>query len=302
MPQPATPDRFCTIHPRPSAGFTAPFRIGPGQPLAVIAGPCTLESLDLALTVGRVCRDACAQLRLPYIFKASFDKANRSSAASARGPGLAAGLDALAAVADRLGVPVTTDLHEPQQAEPVARVVDLLQIPAFLCRQSDLLAAAAHAAAAHARAVNVKKGQFLSPKEMLGPVRKLHEAGCDNVLLTERGTFFGYHRLVNDFTGLGDLMSLDGSAFGSPGSPPACFDVTHSTQLPGSGEQTGGRPDRAPALARAAVAAGVHAVFIECHPNPPAALSDAATQLPLDTIPALLASLARVREAVRDVI
>jgi 2-dehydro-3-deoxyphosphooctonate aldolase (KDO 8-P synthase) len=133
---------------------------------------------------------------------------------------------------------------------------------------------------------------------MLGPIRKLHEAGCDNVLLTERGTFFGYHRLVNDFIGVVDLMELDGSGFGSPGAPPVCFDATHSTQLPGNGEQTGGRPERAPMLARAAVAAGVHAVFLECHPSPKDALSDAATQLPLSDVPALLESLARVRAAV----
>ncbi|KAA0217418.1 MAG: 3-deoxy-8-phosphooctulonate synthase [Leptolyngbya sp. PLA3] len=274
-----------------------PVGIGPGQPLVIIAGPCTLESLDLAMEVGTRLRDACAALGLPYIFKASFDKANRSSVRSARGPGLEEGLDALAEVRRRLGVPVTTDLHAPEQADAVADVVDMLQIPAFLCRQTDLLVAAGHSAATRDRAVNVKKGQFLSPREMAGPVRKLHEAGCSNILLTERGTFFGYHRLVNDFTGLGDLMELDCSGFCSDPPPPVCFDVTHSTQLPGSGEQTGGRPDRAPLLARAAVAAGVHALFIEAHPNPPAALSDAATQLRLDTVPRLLAQLTRLRQS-----
>lgn len=277
--------RTCTV---------ASVRIGPGCPLAIIAGPCTLESLDLGLDVGARLRDACAQLGLSYIFKASFDKANRSSIRSARGPGIREGLDALAAIRDRLGVPVTTDLHLPEQAEPVAEVVDMLQIPAFLCRQTDLLMAAGQAARTHRRAVNVKKGQFLSPREMAGPVRKLHESGCDNVLLTERGTFFGYHRLVNDFAGLGDLMELDCSSFSTLGPPPVCFDVTHSTQLPGSGEQTGGRPERAPLLARAAVAAGVPALFIEAHPNPPEALSDAATQLPVRQLPALLTQVAAI--------
>lgn len=270
-----------------------PLTIGPGRPLAVIAGPCVLESLDLGLRVARVCRDACAAHGLPYVFKASFDKANRSSISSPRGPGLEQGLSWLERVGRELSVPVTTDIHDPTQADPVARVVDLVQIPAFLCRQTDLLAAAGRAAATHGRAVNVKKGQFMAPAEMTGPIRKLADAGCHNVLLTERGTFFGYHRLVNDFIGLGDLLELPAP----DGPPPVCFDCTHSTQQPGVGEQTGGRPERAPLLARAAVAAGVHAVFIECHPDPPRALSDAATQQPLDDIPALIASLASLRRA-----
>ena len=270
--------------------------IGAGRPLAVIAGPCTLESTEMGLAIGTLVRDACAQLGLAYVFKASFDKANRSSIASPRGPGVEAGLEGLAHIRETLGVPVTTDIHTPEQADAAARVVDVLQIPAFLCRQTDLLLAAGRAAAEHGRAVNVKKGQFVSPPEMAGPVRKLAEAGCVNTLLTQRGTFFGYNRLVNDFIGVGDMMALD--APGGP--PPVCFDVTHSTQLPGSGAQTGGRPERAPILARAAVATGVHAVFIECHPNPREALSDGATQLPLSGMPALLASLARVREAIGE--
>lgn len=203
------------------------------------------------------------------------------------------GLRTLERLRAALGVPVTTDLHASEQADPVAEVVDLLQIPAFLCRQTDLLVAAARAASSRGRAVNVKKGQFVSPEEMVGPVGKLHAAGCDRVLLTERGTFFGYHRLVNDFIGLGDLMELDTPI----GSPPVCFDVTHSTQLPGESAVTGGRPERAPLLARAAVAAGVHAIFIECHPDPPNATSDAATQLPLETVTALVGAMARLRTA-----
>lgn len=267
--------------------------IGHGQPLAIIAGPCVLESLELGLQIARACRDACKAHSLPYVFKASFDKANRSSVASPRGPGLEKGLGWLERIGRELGVPVTTDIHDPEQAAPVARVADLIQIPAFLCRQTDLLAAAGKAAAAHARAVNVKKGQFMAPAEMIGAVRKLAESGCDNLMLTERGTFFGYHRLVNDFIGLGDLIELPAP----DGPPPVCFDCTHSTQLPGSGEQTGGRPERAPLLARAAVAAGVHAVFVECHTDPQKSISDSSTQQPLDRMPALIASLAALRRA-----
>ena len=271
-----------------------PITIGAGLPLAIIAGPCTLESFDLAVEVGTRLRDRCAALRLPFVFKASFDKANRSSVTSARGPGLADGLTTLARVHEQLGVPITTDLHDATQAGAVAEVVDMLQIPAFLCRQTDLLVAAGTAAKAHGRAVNVKKGQFLSPGEMGGPVRKLAQVGCENVLLTERGTFFGYHRLVNDFIGLGDLMELDTSAFTNSGSPPVCFDVTHSTQLPGSGEQTGGRPDRAGLLARAAAATGVHALFIEAHPEPDKALSDGATQLTIEAAERVLGEVAAI--------
>jgi 2-dehydro-3-deoxyphosphooctonate aldolase (KDO 8-P synthase) len=269
--------------------------IGAAHPLTIIAGPCVLESLELGLTIGRTLKDTCTRLGLSYVFKASFDKANRSSIRSPRGPGLEKGLKWLATIRAELGVPATTDIHEPDHAEPAAQALDLLQIPAFLCRQSDLLHAAGVAAAKHARAVNVKKGQFLSPTEMSGPVRKLAEAGCTNVLLTERGTTFGYGRLVNDFLGLGDMMDL--KAEGGP--PPVCFDCTHSTQLPGTGETTGGRPDRAPLLARAAAAAGVDALFIETHPDPGTAMSDASTMLPLDTVPALLATVAAIRRAVR---
>ncbi|MEM9560269.1 MAG: 3-deoxy-8-phosphooctulonate synthase [Planctomycetota bacterium] len=300
-PQPSTAAPLCTIGGSPGKPAV---EIGPVRPLAVIAGPCLLESPDLGLQVGRTIRDVCARLGLPYVFKASFDKANRSSVSSARGPGLDKGLALLRWVGEELGAPVTTDIHEPAHAAPVAEAVDLLQIPAFLCRQTDLLFAAGQASRAqHERgrtvAVNIKKGQFLSPAEMGGPVRKLHEAGCDNALLTERGTFFGYHRLVNDFIGLGDLMALDTSAWGRSVPPPVCFDVTHSTQLPGSGAQTGGRPDRAALLARAAVASGVHAVFIECHPDPSSAHSDGATQLPLEQAPALLEELAAIRNALQ---
>jgi len=242
------------------------FGLAPAErPLLVIAGPCALERDETNLAIGETVRDACRALGLPYVFKASFDKANRSSVRSPRGPGLAEGLARLAELRDRLGVPVTTDIHEPGHAAPAADAVDLLQIPAFLCRQTDLLLAAAETG----RPVNAKKGQFLSPAEMRHVLAKLAEGGCRRTMLTERGTFFGYHRLVNDFLGLGDLMELGA---------PVCFDVTHSTQLPGAeATATGGRPERGPLLARAAVAAGVAAIFLECHPDPPRATSDAST-------------------------
>jgi len=270
--------------------------VGDGAQLVVIAGPCALEGVGMAVEIGELVRDCCIDLGLQYVFKASFDKANRTSAGSKRGPGLGDGLAQLAEVRAALGVPVVTDVHDPSQAESVAQVVDCLQVPAFLCRQTDLLVACGEAALNHGRAVAVKKGQFLSPEEMAGPVGKLGAVGCHNVMLMERGTFFGYHRLVNDFIGLGDLMDLtvDGETAG-----PVCFDCTHSTQLPGETATTGGRPERAPMLARAAVAAGVHAVFLECHQEPSKATSDSATMLRLEEVPALLRSLAALSGVVR---
>lgn len=267
--------------------------IGAGRALAVIAGPCVLESEELGMEVGRVMRDECARLGLSYIFKASFDKANRSSISSPRGPGLEKGLMWIERIGKALGVPTTTDIHEPGQAAPAAERVDCLQIPAFLCRQTDLLMAAGQAAKAKGRAVNVKKGQFMSPGEMRGAMKKLRESGTENVMLTERGTFFGYGRLVNDFLGLGDMMDLG---------PAVCFDVTHSTQLPGmAGEQTGGRPDRAPLLARAAVAAGVDCLFLEVHPEPSTAMSDGATMLKPVVAKGVLAEAAAIRRGLSGV-
>ncbi len=288
--------RFC------SAG---PVIIGPGKPLAIIAGPCVLESLELGLTIGRHVRDLCASRGLTYIFKASFDKANRTSIDSPRGPGIEQGLAWMAEIREKLGVPLTTDIHDPHQAEPAARVVDLIQIPAFLCRQTDLLVAAGRAAAAHGRAVNVKKGQFSSPEEMRGPIHKLAQAGCHNAMLTDRGTFFGYGRLVNDFLGLAEMMQLDHVTVGEKGvggAVPICLDCTHSTQQPGRGEGgkvTGGRADLAPMLARAAAAAGVHALFMECHPEPKTALSDAATMIPLREMETVLRDVSAIHAALR---
>ena len=272
-------------------------QIGGAHPLAIIAGPCTLESLELGIEVGKHCKSVCEAAGLPYIFKASFDKANRSSMNSKRGIGIEQGLEHFQAIKQELGVPTTTDIHEPAQAEAIAQTVDLIQIPAFLCRQTDLVVASAQAAKAHNCGVNIKKGQFLSPREMGGPVRKATEAGCENLMLTERGTFFGYHRLVNDFIGIADMMDLDCSSFSDAGSPPVCFDVTHSTQLPGSGEQTGGRPDRALQLAKAATAIGVHSLFVECHPNPSQAWSDGATQVGFEKFEQIIMSAAKIRNA-----
>jgi len=261
--------------------------------LAIIAGPCMLESIELGMAIGTRVKALCDSFGLAYIFKASFDKANRSSISSPRGPGLERGVEWIARIGESLGVPTTTDIHDPSQADAVAAKVDLLQIPAFLCRQTDLLLAAGKAAAKHGRGVNVKKGQFMSPGEMKGCLKKLAEAGCTNSMLTERGTFFGYGRLVNDFLGLGDMMDLG---------VPVCFDCTHSTQQPGlggvAGEVTGGRPDRAPLLSRAAAAAGVDALFIECHPEPKTAMSDAATMLRLDEMEGVLKTAAGLRAVI----
>ena len=267
--------------------FVDNITIGSGKPLVVIAGPCVLEDCATNELIGTTVRALCAERGLPFIFKASFDKANRSSIQSDRGPGLDAGLEELARLRDVLGVPVTTDVHEPDQASAVAGVASLLQVPAFLCRQTDLLAACAGTG----KAVNVKKGQFLAPTEMRHVMTKLKESGARDIVFTERGTFFGYNRLVNDFIGLADLAELGA---------PVCFDVTHSTQVPGGGAQTtGGRPDRASILLRAAVAAGVDAVFLECHPNPPLARSDSATVQPLSHMADLLDDAAMIATAVR---
>ena len=257
----------------------------PHKRLLVIGGPCVLESDAINQHIGETLRDTCAELGLDFVFKASFDKANRSSVKSPRGPGIKSGLERLAKLRESLGVPVTTDVHDASQCQLVAQTVDMLQVPAFLCRQTDLLLAAADTG----KPVNVKKGQFMSPAEMGHVVAKIREGGCRMIMLTERGTTFGYNRLVNDFMGIGDLMELE---------VPICFDATHSTQLPGAeGDRTGGRPERAPLLAKAAVAAGVSAVFIECHPEPAKALSDASTMLPLSSVPGLCKTLEAIRRA-----
>ena len=263
-------------------------QVGSNAPLLIIAGPCVIESKEETLVIAEILQGICKESDLGFVFKASFDKANRTSVHSNRGPGFEEGLDILADVKNQLGVAITTDIHESSQATRAAEVADILQIPAFLCRQTDLLVAAASTGAI----VNVKKGQFLSPAEMTHVVTKLQESNCNDIILTERGTFFGYNRLVNDFIGLGDLMSIG---------PPVCFDVTHSTQLPGAGkDQTAGRPDRAMLLAHAATAAGVQSIFIECHPNPEHAASDASTMQPLSKMSEFISTCASISSTIRE--
>ena len=242
----------------------------------IIAGPCVIESPELCLTVARHVSGICRELGLMYVFKASFDKANRSSNSSFRGPGLKEGIKILRRVQQEVGVPVLTDVHETEQVGPAAEVVDVLQVPAFLARQTDLLLACGKSG----RWVNIKKGQFMAPAEMGTAAEKVKSTGNNQILLTERGTFFGYNRLVNDFTGLTIMKDLG---------YPVVFDITHSTQQPaGMGTQSGGNPRYSPLLARAAMAWGVDGLFLECHPDPAKAKSDAASVLQLDQVRPLL--------------
>ncbi len=249
------------------------------KPLALIAGPCQLESRDHAFEVAAALKEIAGRLGIGLIFKTSYDKANRTSLSGPRGLGLDASLAVFAEIRERLGLPVLTDVHEPGHCAPVAEAVDVLQIPAFLCRQTDLLLAAA----ATGRAVNVKKGQFLAPWDMSNVVDKLTSAGCDKILLTDRGTSFGYNTLVSDFRGL-PVMAATGW--------PVVFDATHSVQQPGGlGGASGGQREFVPVLARAAAAVGVAAVFIETHPDPDHAPSDGPNMIPLARMEALLRDL-----------
>ena len=257
--------------------------VGSGKPLTLIAGPCVIESRDLVFEVAEAVNAVCKKLGVQYIFKASFDKANRTSASTFRGPGVTVGLAVLQEVKDKLGLPVLTDIHESSHVEQVAEVVDVLQIPAFLCRQTDLLMAAA----ATGKAINVKKGQFLSPQEMSQVAQKLRTAGVENLMLTERGNSFGYNTLVVDFRSLPQLQS-----FGCP----VIFDATHSVQQPGGqGGTSGGQREYVAPLARAAVAVGVDGLFMEIHPNPDKALSDGPNMLPLHRLEPLLKQLLAIR-------
>jgi 2-dehydro-3-deoxyphosphooctonate aldolase (KDO 8-P synthase) len=266
-----------------------PVTIGGGHPLVLIGGPCVIESPDHAVHLGSAIAGIARRCGVPYIFKASFDKANRTSLQSFRGPGLDAGLRVLADVKAQVGVPVLTDIHEPSQAAAAAEVADILQIPAFLCRQTDLLLAAA----ATGRAVNVKKGQFLAPQDMRHAVAKLRAAGNERVILTERGASFGYHNLVVDMRAFPILRGLG---------CPVVFDVTHSLQLPGAGDGvTAGQAEFIDTLAPAGVAAGVDGVFLEIHDDPPRAKSDAQNALALDRLEALLRLLRRIDAARRPV-
>jgi len=262
-------------NPSQARATVQPVRIGrhvcgDSQRLLLIAGPCVIESLEGCLQIAETVSGICERLGVHYVFKASFDKANRTSGGSFRGPGLSDGLDVLSKVRSRIGCPVTTDVHLPEQAEPVAQVCDLLQIPAFLARQTDLLIACAETG----KPLNVKKGQFMAPGDMKYVVDKVNAAGNGGVMLCERGTFFGYGRLVNDMSGLPAMRALG---------VPVIFDATHSVQQPGGlGGSTGGNRELVEPLARAAAAVGIDGVFFETHPNPDLSPSDGPNMVPLD--------------------
>ena len=262
--------------------------IGRDRRLTLIAGPCVMEPGDMTLRIATRLVEICEDLAFPLIFKASFDKANRTSGSSFRGPGLIEGMKVFERVKAETGLPVTTDLHETGQAAAIAEVVDLIQIPAFLARQTDLL----EAAAATGRPVNVKKGQFMAPWDMANVVTKLTESGASGVLLTERGTTFGYGRLVNDFRAIPQMQATGA---------PVVFDATHSVQLPSAGPggtASSGQREMIPTLARAAVAAGCDAIFLEVHPDPDRALSDGPNSLDIKDLPVLLRLCLRIREAI----
>ena len=262
------------------------FQIGDGS-LTFIAGPCLAESLELCQEVCGSVQSICSELGFNYVFKASYDKANRTSAGTVRGAGMDAGLKILSDIKSTFGVPATTDIHLPDQAAPVAQVADILQIPAFLCRQSDLL----EAAAVTGKPVNVKKGQFLAPQDTKNIVEKLSGFGAVGTILTERGTTFGYNTLIVDMPSLEIMRS-----FGVP----VCFDATHSAQRPGAGgTSSGGVRESIPAMTRAATAVGIDALFLEIHPNPEEALSDSATQWPLARARELLEQVKSIRDAVK---
>jgi 2-dehydro-3-deoxyphosphooctonate aldolase (KDO 8-P synthase) len=262
--------------------------VGGGHPLLLLAGPCVIEGREFTLRMAEAIQDIADRHAVGFVFKSSFDKANRSSGESARGPGLDDGLAILAAVKGSLGVPVLTDIHETWQADPTAEVVDVLQIPAFLSRQTDLLVAAARTE----KTVNVKKGQFLSPAEMSNVVAKLEAAGSQRILVTERGTTFGYNDLIVDFRGLPQLRALG---------YPLVFDVTHSVQQPGGlGSATGGQREYVPHLARAAAAVGIDALFVEVHDDPVSAPSDGPNMITPDTLDRLLADVVAIRQVVGE--
>jgi 2-dehydro-3-deoxyphosphooctonate aldolase (KDO 8-P synthase) len=260
-------------------------RCGPGLPLLWILGPCVIESHDLTMRVAETLRQMADRLKVPVVFKSSFDKANRSSNKTFRGPGLHEGLKTLEAVKRKTGLPVTTDVHECHQAAPAGEVCDLLQVPAFLARQTDLLQAVGKTG----RAVNVKKGQFMAPWDMKNVVSKLEEVGNRRLLLTERGSTFGYGQLVNDMRAIPWMQELG---------CPVIFDATHSVQMPGGkGDRSDGDRRMVPYLARAAVACGCDGLFLETHPRPDEALSDGPNMIPLDELPKLVECCLRLREA-----
>jgi 2-dehydro-3-deoxyphosphooctonate aldolase (KDO 8-P synthase) len=269
--------------------ITPDVRFGGGEPPLFMAGPCVIESREHALAMARMLLALRDELKINLVYKSSFDKANRSSIESFRGPGLEKGLEILRAVKEETGLPLVSDIHEWQQAEPAAEVLDILQIPAFLCRQTDLIAAAARTG----KAVAVKKGQFLSPEETKNILEKGAEAGNQKVFITERGTSFGYQNLVVDMRSFPLIRNM-----GSP----VVYDITHSMQRPGGeGKQTGGTPQFARPLARAAAAAGADGFFMEVHDNPPSALSDRTTQLRPEVARAIIEDVLRIREALEPI-
>jgi 2-dehydro-3-deoxyphosphooctonate aldolase (KDO 8-P synthase) len=263
------------------------FEVGQDRPFFLIAGPCVIESEQLVLDVAGQLKEMTAALKIPFIFKASFDKANRSSRSSFRGPGLEGGLAALSQVRDKIGVPVLTDVHEDTPLDEVASVVDVLQTPAFLCRQTNFIVAVS----SQQKPVNIKKGQFLSPWEMQNVVDKARSTGNDQIMVCERGFSFGYNNLVSDMRSLA-VMRATGC--------PVVFDATHSVQLPGGkGDSSGGQREFVPVLARSAIAAGVAGLFMETHPDPSKALSDGPNAWPLDRMRSLLTTLVELDQAVK---
>jgi len=278
-----------TPHPVVQPVAVGNVQCGPGLPLVWIAGPCAIESHDLTLSIAETLRRMADRLKLPLIFKASFDKANRTSGKSFRGPGMEEGLKTLEAVKRKTGLPVTTDIHEIPQAAPVAEVCDLLQIPAFLARQTDLVQAAGRTQ----KAVNVKKGQFMAPWDMKHVVSKMEEVGNRRLLLTERGASFGYGQLVSDMRSIPWMQDLG---------CPVIFDGTHSVQMPGGlGDRSGGDRRMIPYLVRAAVACGCDGIFLETHPRPDQALSDGPNMIPLDELGDLVECCLRIRQALGQV-
>lgn len=260
--------------------------IGSGLPLCIIAGPCVIEEYSITLKIAKTLKDITQKLGIPFIFKASYDKANRTSISSFRGPGIDEGLEILNTIKKEVGVPVTSDIHLMEEAEKASRVLDLIQIPAFLCRQTDFILAAARTG----KPVNIKKGQFLAPWDMANVIKKAESTGNKNLLITERGASFGYNNLVADMRSI-PIMQKTGC--------PVVFDATHSVQLPGGqGDSSGGNREYAPVLARAAVAAGADAVFMEIHPDPDKALCDGPNSLRLDDAEKVITQLASIRDII----
>ena len=267
-------------------GNEEPIQVGPGHPFLLIAGPCVLESEELAREVAAALKEIAARLSISFVFKSSFDKANRTSLDSYRGPGMAEGLDILAGIRQDFNVPVISDIHETQQVEAASAVLDVLQIPAFLCRQTDLLVAAARSR----KAINLKKGQFVAPWDMANAVNKIRVSGNKNLMLCERGFALGYNNLVVDMRALPVMRSLG---------CPVIFDATHSVQLPGgAGTSSGGQREFIPPLTRAAVAAGLDGIFMEVHPRPENALCDGPNSMPLDSVESLLKTLLKIHAVV----